>query len=1125
MKNLYKKIFLIALVTFSVLGFSKKTFAAVVYDNSAYVHDYGVSSISITGFTIDSGNAGNRAGMVCLTNSGAAWASATGFTVTIGGVAATAISGAELVVGDDRSICFGAAGIPQGTNKTISASWTGAASGWITMGIITATGVNQTTPFNNGNSATSSYGVDTSISITSNSGDLTSTFARIYDGAGTTNQTLKYADPYGYGEGDVGPGSGTVTHTWTAAYTNGLVVGANFVQYVNATQLNAPTLATPNDAATSQSRSVNLVINDTNTSPNESGIIFRIKPAGGSYSYSTQQAADTTSISAATVLGSNLSYGTTYYWSAVAKGDNSTTVDSSYATDNSFTTASATLNAADCSYDEISASLTVASPGDVVHIPSGTCTWTSAEHLNITKAVSLIGAGTSSGSNLTKIIHNVLDDDSTDIPATFNINLTSDQPVRISGIYFDKGDHTGGSYPNEYKEAIHINGSLDNSFTLSQIHIDHNYFNSGINTIFVSGHVYGVIDSNTFVNPDSAIFFEGDDSYSWDRPIVAGTGNALFIEGNTFTLNSSFGAGQSDEMIYPQRGARVVARYNTYNASGFGRNDTPPFATSHPNWGGVAPYYDLYRSQPIYEVYNNSITLDSSYNTMITFRGGSELVYNNTVTKSNPNTPEYSVGFTEEEGWTTGGPFCGVSCPVFVTWPANDQIANSFIWNNTINGDSNNSVYLSNTTANSSGYDDVLIHQNRDYFLHQPESSGAKVSYATNAMCTAAGTPAVCCTGNGTGTCSAGHYDSVIYDTSGANAYYPYTPYTCPNPITGYTGACDSSIVGVSGYNISTYTISYDGNTNTSGTAPSGQTKTNGVDLTLRTNSGSLAKTGYSFSGWNTAADGSGITYATGGQFTTDADTTLYAKWTAVTPTPTPTPTSVPASVSSGGGGSPVMWTLPTLPVGGFKMNINNGALTTSNRIVTLNFNAGADIKKIAISMTGDFTDSSQEDYSASKQLDLCSQFGGSIKNQTCPDGTYTVYVKFYTAYDRSSPAALASTTITLKSGAVSKNTTNLTFSNPFTRNLQYRQSGSDVKRLQIFLNSDPDTKLADTGAGSSGHETTYFGTLTYKAVIKFQEKYTKDVLAPWGFVKGTGYVGKTTLAKLNKLLSKVGPQ
>jgi len=74
------------------------------------------------------------------------------------------------------------------------------------------------------------------------------------------------------------------------------------------------------------------------------------------------------------------------------------------------------------------------------------------------------------------------------------------------------------------------------------------------------------------------------------------------------------------------------------------------------------------------------------------------------------------------------------------------------------------------------------------------------------------------------------------------------------------------------------YTITYDGNGNSGGTAPTPTTGSGSV--TLATNSGVLAKTGSTFGGWNTAANGTGTSYAIGSTYNLIADITLYAEWT-----------------------------------------------------------------------------------------------------------------------------------------------------------------------------------------------------------------------------------------------------
>lgn len=75
--------------------------------------------------------------------------------------------------------------------------------------------------------------------------------------------------------------------------------------------------------------------------------------------------------------------------------------------------------------------------------------------------------------------------------------------------------------------------------------------------------------------------------------------------------------------------------------------------------------------------------------------------------------------------------------------------------------------------------------------------------------------------------------------------------------------------------------ITYNGNGSTSGAVPTDNTAyTFHAPVTVLDNSGGLAKSGYSFSGWNTAADGSGVNYQPGTSFAISADTVLYARWT-----------------------------------------------------------------------------------------------------------------------------------------------------------------------------------------------------------------------------------------------------
>lgn len=80
-----------------------------------------------------------------------------------------------------------------------------------------------------------------------------------------------------------------------------------------------------------------------------------------------------------------------------------------------------------------------------------------------------------------------------------------------------------------------------------------------------------------------------------------------------------------------------------------------------------------------------------------------------------------------------------------------------------------------------------------------------------------------------------------------------------------------------------------------------------------------------------------------------------------------------------------------------------------------------------------------------------------------------------------------------------------------FKSDLKKGSQGTEVKELQKCLAQDPEVYPEREVSG-------WFGSLTKKAVINFQEKYSKDILEPWGFKQGTGLVSKTTRAKLNEI-------
>jgi uncharacterized repeat protein (TIGR02543 family) len=106
---------------------------------------------------------------------------------------------------------------------------------------------------------------------------------------------------------------------------------------------------------------------------------------------------------------------------------------------------------------------------------------------------------------------------------------------------------------------------------------------------------------------------------------------------------------------------------------------------------------------------------------------------------------------------------------------------------------------------------------------------------------------------------------------------------------TGSAGSTNSQGLAIDDFSVTaalalpTYSLTYNGNGNTSGAVPVDATSpyVSGATITTLGNTGSLAKTGNTFAGWNTTANGSGTAQAASSTFSMPAaNTVLYALWT-----------------------------------------------------------------------------------------------------------------------------------------------------------------------------------------------------------------------------------------------------
>ena len=122
-------------------------------------------------------------------------------------------------------------------------------------------------------------------------------------------------------------------------------------------------------------------------------------------------------------------------------------------------------------------------------------------------------------------------------------------------------------------------------------------------------------------------------------------------------------------------------------------------------------------------------------------------------------------------------------------------------------------------------------------------------------------------------------------DSEGTTYYYcVVTPTYNEGSKSGTSATSNIVTVSVVEAAPTTYSVTYNGNGNTGGDVPvdGSSPYDSGATPIVLGDTGSLIKTGYTFDGWNTSADGSGTSYSAGATLPAlSNDVILYAKWTA----------------------------------------------------------------------------------------------------------------------------------------------------------------------------------------------------------------------------------------------------
>lgn len=472
---------------------------------------------------------------------------------------------------------------------------------------------------------------------------------------------------------------------------------------------------------------------------------------------------------------------------------------------------------------KVQAAINVSVANDGVYLPAGSQTWTSV--VNFDKSgVTLIGAGKDSTLITTGAGSYLWVKPSTNNWKILHIGWRTGDATKSYSIYIGQYSmHTNYGWAighNDFRRSVAQTGT------------------GNYHPITIIGRDTGVIFQNDFWGGGPS--YDADTDTPWTQPTGLGGADYVFIEGNRFSdlYAMTFGV----RGVYGGMGARYVIRHNSFLAEG-------TVGMSNPIDGHGYCHAQHGRAVRSYEIYNNLMQTSPNWKSSraMFLRGGTGIVFNNKIDMTLGNYSnaimdlhEYrmavsSVGTSQYDcspdcNLANGtSAFCAQTYYRLQTTGAASLFSESNIVTGGTSGATGKIWSITSVRGNYINFLTTTPGPGGNFQGGENLIVGGNIkTTAAASLETMHGEGYPCCDqiGRGINNTTEPYYfwnntnqsGSALNPTAGSmiDDYIQsgrdyilavkngYSTYTCPHPLTGLAGSCDSNIAGVEGYNIQT---------------------------------------------------------------------------------------------------------------------------------------------------------------------------------------------------------------------------------------------------------------------------------------------------------------------------------